>query len=520
MTKRGHPPLTESDIVWLPDADADPIEQATQPEPAADADAEENAADYKRKANVLVRKLDGKATAGDEATWSEGEFARTFARVHSLDEFLFVKGAGWFVFDCGVWRDGAGAAHRAMAAIIKARVEQTKVAARFDRYSAIEGALKMAQVEPGESRTVELDSFDKDPITIGLPGGQIFDIAKGAARPATPEDRIRKALAFVPAPEPSSLWADFVFQSLSHYEEDDRDRVAAWLQEYCGAMLTGDCRDQKALFIWGEAGTGKTVFAETLRHVMGAYGTVLAGERIAGREQGHRQWVVGLQGRRLVLISELPERGRWHTQDLNSLIEGGPLEGNSMRQNSVTFDSQASVLIVGNHRPRASAASGIWRRLIQIEFRNRPETPDPKLLDKLKIEAPGVLRWMAEGAARWHERGELPEVPAPIRQAVEAYRREADPFARYLAERTAKAPGQIVGVNDLYNNFRAWWLAEIDNDEKAVPKKRAFGTKLNEAGWPESASVNGRRVRVGYALTDGHESEIHQFPYVLPEKPG
>ena len=431
---REFPPLTEDDLIW-PDDDAGPIKPkptAETPAPEiedeserirqkevsdaaarqavedADQDAEgKNTAEGKRKANVLLRKLDGKATAGDSSTWSEGEFARFWARVHALDEFLFVKGVGWVVFDSGIWRDGAGAAHRAMVALIKDRVEQTKAAPRFDRHSAIEGALKMAQVEPGESRTVEISSFDENAMAVGLPGGRIFDIAKGAARPATPEDRIRKALAFVP-----------------------------------------------------------------------------------------------------------------DTQDLNALIEGGPLEGNSMRQNSVTFDSQASVLIVGNHRPRASAASGIWRRLVQIEFRNRPEKPDPKLLDKLKAEAPGVLRWMVEGAARWHERGELPEVPAPIRQAVEAYRREAEPFARYLAERTAKAPGQIVGVNDLYADFKSWWLLEIDNDEKAVPKKRAFGTKLNEAGWPESDSVNGRRVRVGYALTDGHESEIHQFPYVLPKKQG
>ena len=163
--------------------------------------------------------------------------------------------------------------------------------------------------------------------------------------------------------------------------------------------------DQKALFLWGQSGTGKGVFAETLRHVMGEYGTVLAGDRIAGREQGHRQWVVGLQGRRLVLINELPERGRWHTADLNAIIEGGPIEGNSMRQNSVTFESQASVLIVGNHRPRASAASGIWRRLVQVEFRNKPASPDTRLLEKLKLEAPGILAWMIEGSARLQQRG-------------------------------------------------------------------------------------------------------------------
>ena len=182
-----------------------------------------------------------------------------------------------------------------------------------------------------------------------------------------------------------------------------------------------------------------------------------------------------------------------HLSDLNSLVEGGPLEGNSMRQDSVTFDSQASIILVGNHRPRASAASGIWRRLVQIEFRNKPEKPDPKLLFKLKAEARGVLAWMIEGATRWHARGGLPQVPAPIRQAVESYRRESDPFAQFLDERTVKAPGHSVGVDELYDDFRQFWLREVDSDEKATPKKRGFGVKLGEAGWPESVSSNGRR---------------------------
>ena len=528
MTEREHAPLTADDLPWIKDYDDAEDEghneteetEARQVIDDADQDAEgKNKAEDKRKANVLLRKLDGKATTGDEQTWSEGEFARAWARVHSLEEFLFVKGMGWLTFDSGIWREGAGAAHRAMVTLVKERVAQTKAAPRFDRYNAIEGALKMAEVEPDENRTVELDSFDKNPMTIGLPDGQLFDIEEGAARPATPGDRIRKALAFMPAPEPSRRWANFVYQSLAHYKEEDRDRVAAWLQEFCGAMLSGNCSDQKCLFIWGSDGTGKGVFAETLRHVAGQYGAVLAGDRIAGREQGHRQWVVGLQGRRLVLINELPERARWHTADLNALIEGGPLEGNSMRRDSINFDSQASVVIVGNHRPRASAASGIWRRLVQIEFRNKPATPDTKLLDKLKAEADGVLAWMLEGAARWHERGQLPETPEPIRQAVEAYRREADPMAQYLAERTIKEPDHIIGVDDLYADFRTWWLREVDNDEKQVPKKRGFGAKLNEAGWAESVSVNGRRVRTGYSLVDSIKPEIKQFPYVLTEDP-
>ena len=486
-----------------------PSEPDTEPEPKDDPKED------KRRGHRLHRKLTGGATPGDAFTFSEGEFARSWASAHDHDEFLFVTGVGWLRFSAGTWSDGAVAARRGMADLIHGAVQQTAAAPKFDRASVVAGALRMAEFEPSEDRTVEVDSFDSDILSVGLPGGRIFEVVTGKVRPAKPQDRLRKALAIAPDAEPSSLWATFVYQSLAHYPETERDAVALWLQEYCGAMLTGDCSDQKALFIWGTAGTGKSVFAETLRHVMGSYAGVVAGERLAGREGSHRQWVVGLAGRRLVLVSELPERARWNVSDLNALVEGGPLEANSMRSNSIVFNSQASVILVGNHRPRASAASGIWRRLVQVEFRNKPETPDPKLLDKLKSEAGGVLAWMIEGAARWHTRGSLPEVPTPIRQAVESYRREADPFAQFLDERTVKAAGHSVGVDDLYADFREFWLVEIDTDEKSVPKKRGFGVKLGEAGWPESVSVNGRRVRTGYRLAGTPEATTLPFPRPL-----
>ena len=207
----------------------------------AAADLPNGKGEARRKGNILLRKIAGEATAGDEQTYSEGEFARTWAIAHTQDEFLYVDNIGWLRFNDGRWSDGMATAQRTMTTLIKARVEQTKAAPKFDRYSAIEGALKMARVEPSESRTVEISTFDADAMLVGLPAGQVFDISEGETRPATPDDRIRKALAVAPGYEPSQLWATFVFESLSHYADAERDRVALWLQEFCGAMLTGDC---------------------------------------------------------------------------------------------------------------------------------------------------------------------------------------------------------------------------------------------------------------------------------------
>ena len=80
----------------------------------------------KRKGNVLLRKISGEATAGDELTFSEGEFARSWALSHGIDEFLFVNGLGWVRFNGGRWQDGNATAHRSMATLIKDAVQLNK----------------------------------------------------------------------------------------------------------------------------------------------------------------------------------------------------------------------------------------------------------------------------------------------------------------------------------------------------------------------------------------------------------
>ena len=86
------------------------------------------------------------------------------------------------------------------------------------------------------------------------------------------------------------------------------------------------------------------------------------------------------------------------TSTLNPLISGEEIEANRMHRNSIHFDSQAHLIFMGNHRPSASAASGIWRRLCLIQFRHKPETPNPRLKAELAAELlPGILAWMLEG---------------------------------------------------------------------------------------------------------------------------
>ena len=261
--------------------------------------------------------------------------------------------------------------------------------------------------------------------------------------------------------------------------------------------LTGDCRDEAALLLWGDSGCGKSTFFETLLGAMGSLGAIVSGRRAAGEREDHRQWLAGLQGKRLVVINEFPERGRWRSDDLNALIDGGPIEANRMRCDSSVFCSQAHVLMTSNHRPHASASSGIWRRLRQIEFRHKPEVPDTNLKHCLRRQLPGVLTWCLDGLRRWCERGRLPEVPAAIAEGVKRYRTDADPIARFVEDCTWRDVDGTIEVAVLYKAFVDWWTGEVGD---RVPSKRTFGVALDDLGWAASTTLNRKRHRVGYRL--------------------
>ena len=149
---------------------------------------------------------------------------------------------------------------------------------------------------------------------------------------------------------------------------------------------------------------------------------------------GHLQWLAGLDGKRYVAIHELPERGAWQSDTLNQLVSGGVVEANKMRQDSFNFQSIAHIIATGNHRPRAAAGSGIWRRMAIIEFQNKPETPDKTLRAKFLANLPGIMAWALQGLDEWIAAGRELVEPDVLLRDRNAYQQDAAPVAQFVAE--------------------------------------------------------------------------------------
>jgi putative DNA primase/helicase len=135
-----------------------------------------------------------------------------------------------------------------------------------------------------------------------------------------------------------------------------------------------------------------------------------------------------------------------------------------------------------NSRPRISGDDdGIWRRIIIIlfprQFHNRPgqvKTMKQQLLGNRE----GVFRWIVEGALGYLREGLDP--PAQVAEAIEEYRRSANPFSEWMVARVDTSdPNALTLSADLYADYKAWCEAEGVTDRE-VMSSTAFGRALGD----------------------------------------
>jgi putative DNA primase/helicase len=67
-----------------------------------------------------------------------------------------------------------------------------------------------------------------------------------------------------------------------------------------------------------------------------------------------------------------------------------------------------------------------------VPFTIKPEHPDTELEAKLRLEWPGILRWMINGCLDWQEHG-LPR-PESVRTATEEYFADQDLIGQWMTE--------------------------------------------------------------------------------------
>jgi putative DNA primase/helicase len=382
--------------------------------------------------------------------------------------------------------------------------EKRKAFLRFVNRSLSRAALaSMIHLTKKKVRQASASDFDQDPWTLNTENGTV-DLRTGTLRPHTPEDLLSKMipLRYDQRAECPQFMA-FLFRIMgSHPDASEGDNINAaqmvsYLQKAFGCAATG--KPEKLLFVlYGEGNNGKTTLLEVIRDALGdkeyagqvQVDSLMIRPKEALSNNAVNTDLADLQGCRFVSSSEVEQGQRLSLSRVKYLTGLGQIKARRLRENMITFRPTYKLFLDCNHKPViADPNDAIWNRVKCIPFKTQipPEEIDTGLPAKLRTELPGILRWIAEGAALYCSEG-LGD-PPDVMAATEQYRQESDRLKEFFEDRcTVAAGGDVnswkkekwwVPVADLYGTYSAW--AEASGDKHPL-SKGLFDERLQKLG--------------------------------------
>jgi putative DNA primase/helicase len=277
-----------------------------------------------------------------------------------------------------------------------------------------------------------------------------------------------------------------VDKSLAHSEDLDK-----YLHRFLGYSLTCSREEQVYLYLIGDGDNGKSVLVDTISHIFGAasktgYANSCLPEELAlGKREGGgpNETIARLAGCRLALCSEMPKDERWQEAALKRLVTDLLVTARYMYGHEFSFEAQHKIIFSGNHMPSTRDQSeGFWRRARVIPFNKTfsREERDRGLLEKLKLEAPGILNRLLEGYKDWKENGlgscEL------VKGATEDYKgksAEGTPY-EFVDDYIEREDGNKVRTAEVFGLYQGWC------EEQGTPrmaKQRILNQALQERGY-------------------------------------
>jgi putative DNA primase/helicase len=392
----------------------------------------------------------------------------------------------WFVWTGSYWRKEETKLAFCWAREI-CREFNVENSAEIAKVSTASGVERYCQADRAFAVTSEI--WDRDPFLLGTPGGTV-DLRSGELRPPKAEDMISRLTAVTPAPPLTrpKRWLKFLKEATGNDTQ-----LIRFLQHMAGYALTGDTREHALFFGYGDGGTGKSTFVNTLNWLFGDYAVTAPMETFTvSHNERHPTDLAMLRGARLVTAQETEAGRAWAESRIKALTGGDRISARFMRQDFFTYQPIFKLLFVGNHRPVLRNVDDAARRRFKIiPFTHKPAKPDLTLPDKIRAEAPAILRWCIDGALGWSANGL--GCPATVNDATTSYFESQDVFGAWLAERCRIIP-DLMTSEPLKRLFKDW-SEYADAMGDPVGTSRSLGDRLEQRGFPRKHTESGTAIR-------------------------
>jgi putative DNA primase/helicase len=335
----------------------------------------------------------------------------------------------------------------------------------------VASVLKLASADPRIA--IAPDQLDADPWIFNTITGTV-ELKTGRLREHRPRDYCTKWSPVGPDGEcPMFLgFLDTIFAK--------DNELISYIQKFLGYILTGVTTEQAMMFFHGTGANGKSVLISTISGILGTYHKVAPMDAfLHSNFPRHSTELAGLHGARLVTAIETEEGRRWAEAKIKTLTGGDKITAQFMRCDYFEYISQFKLIVAGNHKPSLRTVNEAMRRrlnLIPFNVTIPREERDKHLVEKLRPEWPGILKWMIEGCLKWQDEGLEP--PPAVAGATEEYLESEDCFATWIEERCEMRPSFSDTAANLFASWKSW--AELSG-EPAISRK-AFANKLARPG--------------------------------------
>lgn len=470
---------------------------------------------------VLVRSCSHGMTPAKYRDWFEGERIRgyhvndrelgqLFARLHR-DVVAYVPEAGSFAaYDGSRWVfDGA---EQIVDAMVKAfilglelyaatieddheRKAMREAAGRYDGHSKRKGLRE--DLKPDVVR--HLDEFDKSPNLLNVADKTIEFVGPGkvVVRHQDPADLITKV---APVRYDPDATCPLFERTMAEALEGDVETIE-FVRRLFGIICAGDTSLDRFYLAGTERRAGKGTLFGSLLAMLGTdeasgYGVMVQpetfGTKTFSNSSGPSSDRARLEGKRLILTSELSERITLDSAFLKACTGGDLIAARKMRRNERQFSLSGSIVLLTNRFPTIEDDSIFTSgRAVAIPFDHHVPAEERDLMLRSRLRDPaelsGLLNWCIGG---YDEHVHDLDLPEAVLGKTRAFLAQSDDVGRYVDECLEKSDGVSVPASALYEDFLAW-----SGSGKSMGRNEFYRLLAKHVPISPRATVGDRRMR-------------------------
>lgn len=271
-----------------------------------------------------------------------------------------------------------------------------------------------------------------------------------------PHDKKRINTILIPYEyEPNAeclLWTSTINDIL----DGDNNKIRT-LQEFFGYCLTRVMKYEKALFLVGEGGSGKSVILDCLHYILDESNI----SHISLRHFSDSVRLASIENKKVNICTEVPKKAQDYEENFKKIVTGEHIQVSPKYIKEYDIKPMAKLIFAINQWPHIDDQStAMYRRMLIISMPKiyEEEYYNRDLKDNLKTECVGILNWAIEGLKRLRAQKAF-AMTEEMKEAIKEIKNINNPIGIWAQENIRVDKDREILKSEAYQHYRVWCAA-------------------------------------------------------------